>query len=160
TLHVWSSRVEHLSEPDWAVFDLDPSQEGDARKAWEDLVTVATALRGLLEELRLASVPKTSGKRGLHVLVPLARGHTHQDALDFAVAVVAALEKGLPELTTTERSIKERGGRLYLDPFQNGEGRTLVAPYSIRPTEEATVSTPLRWSEVTPALDPSAFTIK
>jgi bifunctional non-homologous end joining protein LigD len=160
TLHMWSSRVEHLSEPDYAVFDLDPGKDGDPRKAWEDLVTVATALRGLLEELKLGSVPKTSGKRGLHVLVPLARGHTHQDALDFAVSVVAALEKGLPDLATTERSIKERNGRLYLDPFQNGEGRTLVAPYSIRPTDEASVSTPLRWSEVTPALDPSAFTIK
>ncbi|HEY8209618.1 MAG TPA: DNA ligase D [Myxococcaceae bacterium] len=160
TLHVWSSRVEHLSEPDYAVFDLDPAKDGDERKAWEDLVTVATALRRLLEELNLSSVPKTSGKRGLHVLVPLARGHTHQDALDFAVAVVAALEKGLPQIATTERSIKERNGRLYLDPFANGEGRTLVAPYSIRPTDEATVSTPLRWSEVTTALDPTAFTIK
>jgi len=160
TLHVWSSRVEHLPEPDWVVFDLDPAKDGDAKKAWEGLVTVATALRGMLEELKLASVPKTSGKRGLHVLVPLARGHTHQDAMDFAVAVVAVLEKGFPELATTERSVKERGGRLYLDPFQNGEGRTLVAPYSIRPTEVASVSTPLRWSEVTPSLDPAAFTIK
>src|SRR5262249_31929932 len=66
-LHVWSSRAEHLTEPDWAVFDLDPAKEGDPRKAWENMVTVATALRRLLEELHLASVPKTSGKRGLHV---------------------------------------------------------------------------------------------
>ncbi|HYV49034.1 MAG TPA: DNA ligase D [Myxococcaceae bacterium] len=160
TLHVWSSRVGSLGEPDWAVFDLDPSKDSDPRKAWEDLVTVATALRRLLEELHLSSVPKTSGKRGLHVLVPLAREHTHQDALDFAVAVVSALEKGLPQIATTERTVKERGGRLYLDAFQNAEGKTLVAPYSIRPTEEASVSTPLRWDEVTPALDPSAFTIK
>ncbi|HVE81358.1 MAG TPA: DNA ligase D [Myxococcales bacterium] len=159
-LHVWSSRVEHLSEPDWVVFDLDPAKDGDERRAWEDLVTVATALRRLLEELKLSSVPKTSGKRGLHVLVPLARGHTHQDALEFALAIVSALEKGLPQIATTERSIKERGGRLYLDALQNAEGKTLVAPYSIRPTEDATVSTPLKWSEVTPALDPSAFTIK
>ena len=159
-LHVWSSRVEHLSEPDWVVFDLDPSKDGDARRAWENLVTVATTLRGFLEQLNLSSLPKTSGKRGLHVLVPLARGHTHADALEFAMAIVSALEKGLPELATTERSIKERGGRLYLDAVQNGEGRTLVAPYSVRPTDLATVSTPLRWSEVTPALDPAAFTIK
>jgi bifunctional non-homologous end joining protein LigD len=160
TLHQWSSRVGHLSEPDYVVFDLDPSKDGEPRQAWADLVAVATALRRLLEELKLASVPKTSGKRGLHVLVPLARGHTYQDALDFAVAIVSALEQGLPQLATTERSIKERGGRLYLDAFQNAEGKTVVAPYSIRPTEGATVSTPLRWSEVTPALDPSAFTIK
>ena len=123
-------------------------------------MTVATALRRLLEELNLSSLPKTSGKRGLHVVVPLARGHTYQDALDFAVAIVAALEQGLPQLATTERAVKERGGRLYLDAFQNAEGKTVVAPYSIRPTEEASVSTPLKWSEVTKALDPSAFTIK
>jgi bifunctional non-homologous end joining protein LigD len=114
----------------------------------------------MLEELGLNSVPKTSGKRGLHVLVPMARGHTHQDALDFAVAVTQTLERGLSDLATTERSIAKRGGRLYLDAFQNGRGKTIVAPYTIRAVDGAPVSTPLRWSEVTEALDPSAFTIK
>ncbi len=155
TLHMWSSRVPHLSEPDWVVFDLDP---GDG--TWEELIRLATTLRGLLEELNLTSVPKTSGKRGLHILVPVARGHTYQDTLDFASAVSTTLARGLPELATVERSVAKRNGRLYLDALQNGEGKTLVAPYTVRALEGAPVSAPLRWSEVTNALDPAAFNIK
>jgi len=155
TVHIWSSRAPHLEEPDWVVFDLDPA---DADRS--TLITVARALEGMLSELNLASVPKTSGKRGLHVLVPMARGHTHQDAVDFAVAVTRVLERGLPNLATTERSLSKRKGRLYLDAFQNGRGKTIVAPYTVRAVDGAQVSAPLRWSEVTEALDPAAFTIK
>ena len=155
TLHIWSSRVPHLTEPDWVIFDLDPVENG-----WENLVKVAHALQGMLEQLGLQSVPKTSGKRGLHVLVPIARGHTHADALDFAVAVASTLEKGLPEIATTERSIRQRRGRLYVDALQNGMGKTLVAPYSIRAIEGAPVSTPLKWREVTAKLNPMDFNPK
>jgi bifunctional non-homologous end joining protein LigD len=155
TLHIWSSRVPHLSEPDWVVFDLDPT-EG----RWEELIQIANALRALLEQLGLESVPKTSGKRGLHVLVPVARGHTYADALDFAVAITRVLEQGLPQIATTERSVSKRGGRIYLDAFQNGQGKTIVAPYSLRALEGAPVSTPLRWREVTPKLDPMQFNLK
>lgn len=154
-LHMWHSRVPHLTEPDWVAFDLDP---GDG--PFEDLLTVASALRGLLEKLGLASVPKTSGKRGLHVLVPVARGHNYKDTLEFSMAITGALGHALPEIATTERAIKSRGGRLYLDAFQNGEGKTIIAPYSLRGVEGAPVSTPLRWSEVNAKLDPKAFTLK
>ncbi len=155
TLHMWSSRVPHLTQPDWVVFDLDP---GDGQ--WEDLIQLANALRGLLEELSLESVPKTSGKRGLHVLVPVAAGHTYQDTLDFAVAITQTLANGLPKLATVERKINLRHGRLYLDAMQNAQGKTLVAPYTLRALEGAPVSAPLRWSEVTNTLDPKAFTLK
>ncbi|MFZ5469023.1 MAG: DNA ligase D [Myxococcota bacterium] len=155
TLHMWASRVGHLEEPDWAVFDLDPGKGG-----WEDLVHVANVLRGFLEELHLSSVVKTSGKRGLHVLVPMARGHTHEDAVDFAVAITQTLAAGLPLLATTERTKSKRRGRLYLDAFQNGYGKTVVAPYTLRALEGAPVSAPLHWSEVTPALDPSALNLR
>jgi bifunctional non-homologous end joining protein LigD len=155
TLHTWSSRLPHLNEPDWVVFDLDPGENG-----WGDLIRVAIALRGMLEHLGLQSVPKTSGKRGMHVLVPIAWGHTHADALAFAVAVAHTLEQGMPEIATTERSIRERRGRLYVDALQNGMGKTLVAPYSIRALEGAPVSTPLKWQEVTPKLNPMNFNLK
>ncbi|MFL5322317.1 MAG: DNA ligase D [Myxococcaceae bacterium] len=155
TLHMWHSRVPHLSQPDWVVFDLDPG-EG----TWAELIKVARTLHGMLEHLGLESVVKTSGKRGLHVLVPMAPGHTHQDALEFAVAVTRTMERGLSDIATTERMKKDRHGRLYLDAFQNGEGKTIVAPYTIRAVEGAPVSAPLKWSEVTEKLDPSAFTIK
>ena len=155
TLHIWSSRVPHLNEPDWVVFDLDPT-EG----RWAELIQIANTLRRLLEQLGLESVPKTTGKRGLHVLVPVARGHTYADTLEFAVAITRVLEKSFPEVATTERSISKRGGRIYLDAFQNGEGKTIVAPYSLRAIEGAPVSTPLRWGEVTDKLDPMQLNLK
>lgn len=155
TLHMWSSRTPHLDQPDWVVFDLDPGERGLG-----DVVQLAQALRGMLEEIGLASVPKTSGKRGLHVLVPIARGHTHDDALGFAVAVTGTLAAAFPDIATTERSLAKRGGRSYLDAHQNGRGKTVVAPYALRAVEGAPASTPLRWSEVTPSLDPARFNLK
>jgi bifunctional non-homologous end joining protein LigD len=155
TLHVWSSRVAHLEEPDWVVFDLDPGPAG----TFDDLIQLATSLRRYLEELELASVPKTSGKRGLHVLVPLAPGHTYEQVRQFAHRTFDALAGQHPELATTERSKDWRQGRLYLDADQNAWGKTLVAPYSLRALPHAPVSTPLAWSEVTPRLDPRRFTL-
>jgi bifunctional non-homologous end joining protein LigD len=155
TLHAWASREPQLHSPDWAIFDLDPG-EG----TWEQLIEVATALRRLLEELQLESHPKTSGKRGLHVLVPLARGHTYAQTLEFAISITEALAQGLPHLTTTERSKSKRKGRLYLDALQNGQGKTIVAPYSLRAAEGAPASTPLQWSEVTNDLHPIDFNLR
>jgi bifunctional non-homologous end joining protein LigD len=155
TLHIPSSRISRLTEPDWVVFDLDPP-EG----RWDELIELANALRKFLQQLGVDSIPKTSGKRGLHVVVPIARGHTHQDALEFAVAITQTLERGLPKLATTVRTIAKRQGRVYLDALQNGYGKTMVAPYSLRAIEGAPVSTPLHWSEVTPKLDPLSFNLK
>jgi bifunctional non-homologous end joining protein LigD len=121
---------------------------------------VAAVLRAVLEELELDSVPKTSGKRGLHVLVPLAAGHTYAQTQAFASAVMERLAHQLPDVATTERSIKKRGGRLYLDAMQNARGKTMVAPYSLRAVDGATFSAPLQWSEVGRRLDPKRFTLK
>lgn len=154
-LHMWHSRVPHLTEPDWVAFDLDPGAG-----TWADVITVAEALHALLEKLGLQSVPKTSGKRGLHVLVPISRGHNYRDTLEFAVALTGALGRALPDIATTERSIAKRGGRLYLDAFQNSEGKTIIAPYSLRGIEPGPVSCPLKWSEVTTKLDPSGFNLR
>lgn len=155
TLHLPSSRVTSLDEPDWVAFDFDPPGGG-----WGEWVPVAQALRALLEELKLVGVPKTSGKRGLHVLVPLSPGYSHEQAHQFAQGVTTALASRFPKLATTVRSIKARGGRMYLDAEQNGRLKTMVAPYSVRAVEAGSVSTPLSWDEVALTLDPSRFTIK
>ncbi|WNG50057.1 DNA ligase D [Archangium minus] len=155
TLHTWSSRVPHLEEPDWVVFDLDPGPGG----TFDDLIQLATSLRRHLEALELTSVPKTSGKRGLHVLVPLAPGHTYEQVRAFALETFEALARKHPELATTERSKDRRQGRLYLDAEQNAWGKTVVAPYSLRALPHAPVSTPLAWSEVTSRLEPRRFTL-
>ncbi len=155
TIHMWSSRVPSLESPDWVVFDLDPA-EG---RGVEQAVEPALVLRGMFERLSMPSVPKTSGQDGLHIFVPLAPGHTHQQAVEFAAYVCGAVARELPGVTV-ERSPAKRRGRLYLDAYQNGYGKTVVAPYSPRARDGAPVSAPLTWSEVTRALDPSRFTLR
>jgi bifunctional non-homologous end joining protein LigD len=95
----------------------------------------------------------------LHVLVPLAPGHTHDDAVEFAVKVGETLASALPQITL-ERAKKKRRGRLYFDCDQNGYGKTVVAPYSLRGSPGAPVSAPLKWSEVSDKLDPASFNIE
>jgi bifunctional non-homologous end joining protein LigD len=155
TVHMWSARLGGLATPDWVVFDLDPG-EGHG---FTLVVEAALVLRGLFERLGLASVPKTSGRRGLHVLVPIAPGHSHEAARRFATGIGAAVAAALPGVTV-ERAPARRRGRLYLDCLQNGPGKTIVAPYSPRALDGAPVSAPLAWTEVTRRLDPSRFTIR
>ncbi len=155
TLHMTSSRLSTLDSPDWLVFDFDPAGED-----WAQLVPLAHALRALLDELKLVSVPKTSGKRGLHVFIPLGQGHTFEASYGFAVAVGEVLTRKFPELATRERALKNRHGRLYLDCEQNGRLKTMVAPYSLRAVEGGPVSTPLHWDEVDTSLVPGDFTLR
>lgn len=156
TFHGWASRYSSLSEPDWVVIDLDPGTS----TTWPQVIEVATALRKLLELLELPSVPKTSGQKGIHVLIPIGPGHTVQHAHELARRAGKMLTQVLPHLVTLESSIEQRGGRLYIDHLQNFVGKGLVLPYSLRAADGAPVSTPLKWSEVTPKLDPKSFTLR
>jgi bifunctional non-homologous end joining protein LigD len=155
TVHMWSSRGANLDQPDWLLFDLDPAKG----KGFDQALDAAIVMRKLLENLELPSVPKTSGKRGIHVLIPLAAGYTHEEVADFACSIAAAVAARVPGITV-ERSLAKRRGRLYLDCMQNGYGKTVVAPYSPRAIDGAPVSAPLKWSEVTKKLDPLKFTIR
>ncbi len=166
TLHQWASHAPpegadaaqiaaSLAQPDYFVIDLDPGTG-----TWADLVQIARAVRTLLDALELVSVVKTSGKRGVHVVVPLAPGQTHALATGFAEQVGRAVAKVLPHIATVERTVEKRGGRLYVDFGQNGAGRTVVSPYTVRAVDGATVSCPIRWDELDEKLDPRAFTIR
>ena len=155
TIHTWASRQGSLESPDWLVFDLDPADG----HAIEQAVRVALVLRRALEDVGLASFPKTSGQRGLHLLVPLEPGHGYGEVERFAVAFATGIARLLPEVTL-ERARAKRRGRLYLDCLQNGYGKTIVAPYSPRAVDGAPVSAPLRWSEVGAKLDPAKFTLR
>ena len=155
TIHMWSSRGQSLEEPDWLVFDLDPAKG----KGIEQAIEAAIVVRGLLENLQLPGVPKTSGKRGIHVFVPLAPGHSHEQAVDFACSISAAVASRVSWMTV-DRAIAQRRGRLYLDCLQNGYGKTIVAPYSLRAIDGAPVSAPLRWEEVNKKLDPKKFNLR
>jgi len=154
TLHMTSSRLDSLDSPDWVAFDFDPA-DGEFNK----LVPLALALKALLDQLDLVSYPKTSGKRGLHVFVPIAPGHTFEQVHTFARKVSDALTERFSDEATTIRTKAQRNGRLYLDAEQNARLKTMVAPYSIRAVEGGQVSAPLEWDEVDPKLDPARFTI-
>jgi bifunctional non-homologous end joining protein LigD len=154
-IHAWHSRAQSLTQPDWVVFDLDPA-EG---RGIEDAVEVAEILRGMFDRLGLPSTPKTSGKRGLHVYLPLAKGHSYDDAQNFALDVGETVAKQLKSVTL-ERSRSRRDGRLYFDCLQNAYAKTVIAPYSLRGVAGAPVATPLRWSEVRPGLDPASFNLR
>lgn len=155
TIHMWSARASSLEQPDWVLFDLDPAQG----KGIEQAIEAAIVMRRLLENLELPGVPKTSGKRGIHVLVPLAPVYTHEQVVDFASSIAAAVAGQVPGITV-ERSLTKRRGRLYLDCLQNGYGKTVVAPYSLRAIDGAPVSAPLEWSEITKKLDPKKFNLR
>lgn len=154
--HIFSSRLSALEDPDYVVIDLDP---GDRSSWWAELVEVALALRQLLELLALPSVVKTSGQRGLHVLIPLASGQRFAAAEELARGIARVLERLLPDKVTLELEKEKRRGRLLID-HQQFLAKTLVAPYSLRGVRGAPVSAPIAWEEVGPRLDPSSFSLR
>jgi len=154
-LHFWGARVGQLDRPDWFNLDLDPKGA-----PFTDVVAVARMLKKLLDRLELPSHIKTSGATGLHLLVPLGARYSHEEARTFARLLATLGVEAAGGIATIARPIHARGGKVYIDFGQNGHGRTIVAPYSIRPLPGAPVSCPLRWDEVTPKLDPARFTIK
>ena len=154
-LHIWSSRVSSLGQPDWCILDLDPK---DA--PFEDVIAVAQHIRKLCGDIDLPAFPKTSGSTGLHVLIPLGRRCTYDQSKALAELLARVVAAELPEIATIVRNPRERGGRVYLDFVQNGRGRLLVAPFSVRPVPEASASAPLKWTDVTRRLHARAHTIR
>jgi bifunctional non-homologous end joining protein LigD len=140
---VWLSRTPDIHHPDQMVFDLDPASEDLAV-----LRSAAAALHGLLDELGLASFLKSSGSRGLHVVVPLVPAAETDAVKLFSIAVAEALAARHPDDFTTEGRIAKRDGRLYLDIGRNGYAQTMAAPYAVRARPGAPVSVPLDWSEL------------
>ncbi|HYK82617.1 MAG TPA: DNA ligase D [Gemmatimonadales bacterium] len=154
-LHVWGSRVTTLEQPDWCILDLDPKEA-----PFEHVVKIARATKRLCDDIDLPCFVKTSGSTGLHILVPVGRQCTYEQARTLGGLLARVIAAELPELATVTRQVGKRGARVYLDYVQNGHGRLLVAPFSARPLAGAPVSMPLAWSEVTPKLDNRRFTIK
>jgi bifunctional non-homologous end joining protein LigD len=154
-IHLVASRAPDLGRPDWCSVDLDPKGAPFAHVA-----RLARALRDLCRRIGLPALVKTTGQAGLHVLVPLGGQCTHEQARQLASLLARVVADELPDLCTLERAIAARRGRVYLDTLQNGAGKTLAAPFCVRPRPGAPVSTPLRWSEVTDEIDPGRFTIR
>jgi bifunctional non-homologous end joining protein LigD len=151
-VHLWGARQDAPRQPDWVCFDVDP----DSGK-FSDAATAGVKIKAALDALKLVSFAKTSGKKGLHVFVPIRAGPDADEVLAFAQQLATQLARAYPKELTTESLIARRKGRVYLDSFRNGFAQTVAAPFCVRRFPRATVSTPLEWSEVRPDLDPTQF---
>ena len=155
-LNVWPSRVDDVERPDYLLIDLDPS-EGNP---WQHVREIALVVRDVMEELGLASYPKTSGATGLHILAPIRPELEFGEVRRFAKALAQEVERriGDQDVATTRWKVAERRG-VFVDYGQNARDRTIAAAYSIRPTPDARASAPLLWDEVA-AVEPGAFTLE
>jgi bifunctional non-homologous end joining protein LigD len=154
--HTWGSKVDHVDRPDRMVFDLDP-EEG---LTWKRVVDAALHIRKELREIGLESFLKTSGGKGLHIVVPLKPVHTFDEVKAFSKMIVEAMVEREPKLYTSNMSKKQRRERIFIDYLRNARGSTFIAPYSTRARIGATVATPIFWEELTSKLRADQFNIK
>lgn len=155
-VHTWNSTARELEHPDRLVLDIDPG----SRVGWAQVVEAARLVRKLLRGVGLESFPKTTGGRGLHVVVPLAPSPGWEASLHFSRQLAAELERAHPQRYTTSFRKAGREEKLLIDYLRNTRGSTSIAAYSTRARPGATVSMPLRWSELTTSLDPASFTLR
>jgi len=154
TIHIWSSRIPHLERPDWLLFDIDP-KGSTTRHA----VEVAREVAAVLRQVALEPCLKTSGQMGLHVVVGLAPKYTYEQAKMFSELVAQVVVNRIPKIATINRNPRSRNGLVYIDYLQLGHGKTIAAPFSVRPMRGAPVSAPLTWRELKPSLNPAVYNI-
>ncbi|WP_257349710.1 non-homologous end-joining DNA ligase [Pseudalkalibacillus decolorationis] len=154
-LHVPFDQYTHQDFPTELVFDLDPSTD-----EFDLVLETALELKAVLDGMGLQSIPKTSGKTGLQVYVPIQPNFSFEETRMINQFVAEYMLEKLPDKITLDRVKKRRGKKLYFDYLQLWKGRTMAAPYSVRATKEASVSTPVTWQEVEEGFKPSDFTME
>ncbi|MBN3749378.1 DNA ligase D [Burkholderia sp. Se-20373] len=154
-LHTWNAHASNIERPDRIVFDLDP----DPALPWRAMIDAAQLVRGLLDELGLASFCKTSGGKGLHVVVPLTRHAGWDDVKDFSRAVAQHIAGALPDRFTATMGPRHRRGKIFVDYLRNGRGASTIAAYSVRARPGMGVSVPLDWDEVPDTTGGAQWTI-
>jgi len=154
-IHTWNTRSRHVERPDRIVLDLDPGE----RVAWSAVIAGARIVRDVLAALHLESFVKTTGGRGLHVVVPLTPQADWSVCLAFARAIADALARGEPNRFTTRFAKAGRERLLLVDYLRNNRTNTSIAAYSTRATPHAPVSVPLTWNELTPSRSPDRWTL-
>ena len=152
-LHAWGATTRDLSRPDRMILDLDP----DPRLPWRQVMAAAHHTRKRLEDLGLESFVKTTGGKGLHVVVPLARRHDWDEVKAFSRALAESIAAERPQDYTSKAAKRERTRRIYIDWLRNTEGATAIAPYSVRARAGAPVAMPLHWDEVAGRMRPGKF---
>jgi bifunctional non-homologous end joining protein LigD len=157
-INPWNSRTGAPDNPDYVVIDLDPTVKDEKAGYMDKLLDTALAAKAWCDKHKVKAFAKTSGKTGMHFYIPCA-GIDYPQAREIAERICAAIHDLVPESSTTENGISQRGDLVYIDPSQNDYADTLAAPYSVRPFHIPTVSTPLEWKEINRRLNPQAFTI-
>jgi bifunctional non-homologous end joining protein LigD len=144
-LNQWYAKCDDVNRPDYLHFDLDPGEGAD----WDRVLECGRIVHDALDTLKMPSVVKTTGSKGLHIYVPIVRGPVQKDVWTFAKALAVELAARHPKLMTAEYRVARRPrGRVLVDYNQNAWGRTLASIYSVRPRPRATVSTPVTWAEI------------
>ncbi|MBN1461312.1 MAG: ATP-dependent DNA ligase, partial [Armatimonadetes bacterium] len=154
-IHVWGSTWPDIEHPDLLVFDLDP----DSTIPWATLAAGARIVRDVLQEAGLTSFVKTTGGKGLHVVVPIIPSVGWEKVRAFCKAVADAVVGLAPDRFTAKMSKAKRGGKIFVDYVRNNRGATAIAPYSTRARESATVAVPLRWAELSGRVRPDTYTV-
>ena len=154
-MNPWNSTIKQPDKPTYLIMDIDPSEKND----FDQVVETAQVIGGILEKAGATYYCKTSGATGLHVYVPLNAKYTYEHARSFGEIIANLTQQQLPGFTSTERSLKKRGNKIYIDYLQNSQGQTIASAYSVRPVNGAQVSAPLLWKEIKKGLHPSQFTI-
>ena len=157
TPHLGLSRTDNLNKPNRMIFDLDPAKN----LSFADIQNVAKKLKTVLDDCKLPSFCMLTGSRGAHIVVPLKRIHTFDEVRAFAHDVATLLAQQDPENITVAMQKSKRGKRVFVDWLRNGFGATAVAPYAVRPYEQAPVATPVTWKELlTKGMNSQKYTIK
>ena len=154
-MHIWNSRIGSLELPDWCVIDLDPKEA-----PFSDVIRSALVFRKICEAIGLPSYIKTTGKTGLHILLPLGRQVTYAQCRSLGELLSRIALREVGDVATITRHVTKRGDKVYFDYLQNRHGQLIVAPFSVRPLPGASVSMPLHWDEVDQSLNPRNYTIK
>jgi bifunctional non-homologous end joining protein LigD len=154
-IHPWGSRVDHMEQPDRLIFDLDPGED----VSWSEVIAAAIDVRDRLEALGLKSFVKTSGGKGLHVVVPVEPKAGWPEAKAFTAWVAESMAKEKADRYVATVSKRARRGRIFIDFLRNDRGSTAVAPYSTRALPQASVSTPIAWDELSEGLRSDHFTV-
>ncbi len=153
-MNPWNSTVKKPDHPTYCIIDLDPD-----KNSFDQVIETALVTKQILDDLGVPSYCKTSGSTGLHIYIPLGNKYTYEQSKEFARVIVTLVNKELPKITSIERQIADRNGKMYLDFLQNRPHATIASVYSVRPKPGATVSMPLMWEEVKKGLKISDFTI-
>jgi bifunctional non-homologous end joining protein LigD len=153
-IHLTLSKAESFESPDLVLFDIDP----EPPLGFDHVINVVLLLKEKLDALGLHSYVKTSGKKGMHIIIPVKEGYTFQQTREFVHNIGKQLTRE-SEIIVSELPQSREPGTVFIDYLQNSHGRTMICPYSLRATPQATVSTPLDWNEVRKGIKPEGFNL-